>query len=124
MAVYVTNNKNFFVISTFPAHHRASGFGSYRCHRISGTQTNGTDLIYGCLLVMPPTLGLVEFFGGGQMVSARGHSARSVIFDARICYSHCTDDYRGSGTVIGHGIVGKDIPIMARLAEARRWSKR
>ena len=27
-------------------------------------------------------------------------------------------------TVIGHGIVGKDIPIMARLAEARRWSKR
>ena len=25
--------------------------------------------------------------------------------------------------VIGHGIVGKDIPIMARLAEARRWSK-
>jgi hypothetical protein len=27
-------------------------------------------------------------------------------------------------TVIGHGIVGKDIPIMARLAGARRWSKR
>jgi len=27
-------------------------------------------------------------------------------------------------SVIGHGIVGKDIPIMARLAEARRWSKR
>jgi len=26
--------------------------------------------------------------------------------------------------VIGHGIVGRDIPIMARLAEARRWSKR
>jgi hypothetical protein len=26
-------------------------------------------------------------------------------------------------SVIGHGIVGKDIPIMARLAEARRWSK-
>ena len=25
--------------------------------------------------------------------------------------------------VIGHGIVGKDIPIMARLAKARRWSK-
>ena len=24
-------------------------------------------------------------------------------------------------SVIGHGIVGKDIPIMARLAEARRW---
>jgi hypothetical protein len=24
--------------------------------------------------------------------------------------------------VIGHGIVGKDIPIMARLAKARRWS--
>jgi hypothetical protein len=98
MAVYVTNKKFFFVISTFPAHHGASGFGSYRCHRISGTQTNGTDLIYGCLLVTPPTLGLVEFFGGGQMVSARGHGARSVIFDARICYSHCTDDYRGSGT--------------------------
>ena len=27
-------------------------------------------------------------------------------------------------SVIGHGIVGKDIPIMARLAEARRRSKR
>jgi hypothetical protein len=26
--------------------------------------------------------------------------------------------------VIGHGIVGKDIPIMAHLAKARRWSKR
>jgi len=26
--------------------------------------------------------------------------------------------------VIGHGIGGKYIPIMARLAEARRWSKR
>jgi hypothetical protein len=24
---------------------------------------------------------------------------------------------------IGHRIVGKDIPIMARLAKARRWSK-
>jgi hypothetical protein len=30
---------------------------------------------------------------------------------------------RPSG-VIGHGIGGKYIPIMARLAEARRWSKR
>ncbi len=29
-----------------------------------------------------------------------------------------------STTVIGRGIVGKDIPIMARLAKARRWSKR
>ena len=27
-------------------------------------------------------------------------------------------------TVIGHGIGGKYIPIMARLAKARRWSKR
>ena len=27
-------------------------------------------------------------------------------------------------SVIGHGNVGKDIPIMARLAKARRWSKR
>jgi hypothetical protein len=26
--------------------------------------------------------------------------------------------------VIGHGIVGKDIPIMARLTKVRRWSKR
>jgi len=26
-------------------------------------------------------------------------------------------------SVIGHGIRGKDIPIMARLAKARRWSK-
>ncbi len=26
-------------------------------------------------------------------------------------------------TLIGHGIVGKDIPIMARLAKARCWSK-
>ena len=29
-----------------------------------------------------------------------------------------------STTVIGRGIVGKDIPIMVRLAKARRWSKR
>ena len=28
------------------------------------------------------------------------------------------------GVVIGHGIGGKHIPIMARLAKARRWSKR
>jgi hypothetical protein len=28
------------------------------------------------------------------------------------------------GSVIGHGIVGKDVPIMARLVKARRWSKR
>jgi len=27
-------------------------------------------------------------------------------------------------SVIGHGIGGKYIPIMARLAKARRWSKR
>jgi hypothetical protein len=27
-------------------------------------------------------------------------------------------------SVIGHGIVGKDIPIMAHLVKARRWSKR
>ncbi len=27
-------------------------------------------------------------------------------------------------SVIGHGIIGKDIPIMAHLAKARRWSKR
>jgi hypothetical protein len=26
-------------------------------------------------------------------------------------------------SVIGHGIGGKDIPIRARLAKARRWSK-
>jgi hypothetical protein len=29
-----------------------------------------------------------------------------------------------AGPVIGHGIVGKDIPIMARLTKVRRWSKR
>jgi hypothetical protein len=28
-----------------------------------------------------------------------------------------------AGSVIGHGIIGKDIPIMAHLAKARRWSK-
>jgi hypothetical protein len=27
-------------------------------------------------------------------------------------------------SVIGHGIVRKDIPIMAHLARATRWSKR
>ncbi len=27
-------------------------------------------------------------------------------------------------SVIGHGIGGKYIPILARLAKARRWSKR
>ncbi len=31
---------------------------------------------------------------------------------------------RDCNSVIGHGIGGKDIPIMARLAKARRWSKR
>ncbi len=31
---------------------------------------------------------------------------------------------KSSTTVVGHGIGGKDIPIMARLAKARRWSKR
>jgi len=30
----------------------------------------------------------------------------------------------GPRFVIGHGIGGKYIPIMARLAKARRWSKR
>jgi len=29
----------------------------------------------------------------------------------------------GGNSVIGYGIGGKDIPIMARLAKARRWSK-
>ena len=33
-------------------------------------------------------------------------------------------DLKFEYSVIGHGIVGKDIPIMARLAGARRWSKR
>jgi hypothetical protein len=37
--------------------------------------------------------------------------------------SNCCNDDRWN-LVIGHGIVGKDIPIMARLAEARHWSKR
>jgi len=27
-------------------------------------------------------------------------------------------------SAVDHGIGGKDIPIMARLAKARRWSKR
>jgi hypothetical protein len=27
-------------------------------------------------------------------------------------------------SVIGHGIGGKDIPIMAHLAKARRWSSK
>ncbi len=34
------------------------------------------------------------------------------------------DFQRSLHTVIGHGIGGKYIPIMARLAKARRWSKR
>ena len=76
----------------FPAHHDAISLGSYHHHRISCAQTKGADLIYG-LLVMPTALGLVEFFGGGQVVSARGHGARSVICEARICYNHCIDDY-------------------------------
>ena len=29
-----------------------------------------------------------------------------------------------SASIIGHGIGGKYIPIMVRLAKARRWSKR
>jgi len=31
--------------------------------------------------------------------------------------------YTSYSTVIGHGISGKDILIMARLTKARRWSK-
>ena len=38
-----------------------------------------------------------------------------VIFTDKACYVIY---------VIGHGTGGKYIPIMARLAEARRWSKR
>ncbi len=49
----------------FPAHHGARGFGSYLQLRISGAQTKGAYLIYG-LLVTPPALDLVEFFGGGK----------------------------------------------------------
>ncbi len=37
----------------------------YRQHRSSGAQTKGVYLIYG-LLVTPPALDLVEFFGGGK----------------------------------------------------------
>ena len=81
----------FFVISTFPARHGARAASAPSRHKSCGAQTKGVDLIYG-LLVMPPALGLVEFFKGGQVVSARGHGARSVIFDARICVQ-CTDDY-------------------------------
>jgi hypothetical protein len=54
-----------FSFPMFPAHHGASGFGSYRQHRISGAQTKGVYLIYD-LLVMPPALDLVKFFGGGK----------------------------------------------------------
>jgi len=62
----VTNKKNLppsFVMLMFPTHRGASSFGSYCRHRSSSAQTKGVDLIYG-LLVMPPALGLVEFFGG------------------------------------------------------------
>ena len=30
----------------------------------------------------------------------------------------------GGDCVIGHGIIGKDIPIITHLVKARRWSKR
>jgi hypothetical protein len=49
----------------FPAHHGASGSSFYRPHRCSGAQTKGAYLIYG-FLVIPPALGVVEFFGGGK----------------------------------------------------------
>ncbi len=51
----------------FPAHHGANGSGFYPHHsqRSSGAQTKGAYLIYG-FLVMPPALGLVEFFGGSK----------------------------------------------------------
>jgi hypothetical protein len=49
----------------FPAHHGANGSGFYRHHRSSGAQTKGAYLIYG-FLVMPPALGLVDFFGGSK----------------------------------------------------------
>jgi len=43
------------------------------------------------------------------------------------CVEECCGNFCSCGehdSVIGHGIVGEDIPIMARLAKARRWSKR
>jgi hypothetical protein len=46
--------------------------------------------------------------------------ASTLIFKA--CKTFCRST--GAHSVIGHGIVGKDIPIMACLAKARRWSKR
>jgi hypothetical protein len=49
----------------FPAHHGANSSGFYRCQRSSGTKTKGAFLIYG-LLMTPPVLGLVEFFGGSK----------------------------------------------------------
>ena len=49
----------------FPAHHGANGSGFFCHHRSSGAQTKGAYLIYG-FLVMPPALGLVEFFGGSK----------------------------------------------------------
>jgi len=36
----------------------------------------------------------------------------------------CTQEVCIQGSVIGHGIGGKYIPIMAHLAKARCWSKR
>jgi hypothetical protein len=65
---HVANKKNVHLPSSFPmfpAHHGANGSSFYRRHRSSGAQTKGTYLIYG-LLVMPPALGLVEFFGGSK----------------------------------------------------------
>jgi len=44
---------------------------------------------------------------------------KALVFESKTCKYDVN-----LGAVIGHGIGGKYIPIMAHLAEARRWSKR
>jgi len=78
---------------------------------------------------------------GNRHIENRENSTREWVTDGTISVSHIsgkcnivdifTKEMRDSANfrrlcdaVIGHGIGGKDIPIMARLAKARRWSKR
>jgi hypothetical protein len=58
---------------------------------------------------------------GSDLNNSANNDEDEIVFQEPTPVTNGTDDELSS--VIGHGIVGKDIPIMARLAKARRWSK-
>ena len=66
----------------------------------------------------------VLFAMGWKLPPRNRHLADVPGFNCTVDPTMATHLSPTSQPVIGHGIVGKDIPIMAHQAEARRWSKR